>query len=468
MIRKYHRLTGKLTENVASDSTVIAVNAAMAAAIADTFVNGSDVAFFALSTPSAYEVVRVYGIDGNLLSVIRGEDGTTAQAFPIGATVAYVVSATGVIMEFLELGGGSSNGNVVITGSGLANVSEDDPGVFNVNVQPPSIDGVAGIEVIGAWPNLQIAYAGGECCGGGGDGYSGGGSSDIGVQTSGIISGSYYAGTLYLGVPEPQFYGNGIEITGSWPYLSFSLAPGTGQGSVTSVSVGAGLTLTGNKFVNPTLSITNTGVSAGVYGDIEFNSRGQVVNVAPDFNPVSEILSSDGTVTLTRLGGTYNIDITPAAIGVPGVVALADETDDFDPADNTNAATPAVIAKALQSFAIPELAGAGTYASEADGSYTNTLGGSATALELAAGEKALITANATARVLADPTQVVSYGLAVFNATPAKVQGNAIIPQNQQTLQFIMEGPFNGALSIVTTALPGGTSVTGYNLAVVKF
>lgn len=468
MIRKYHRLVGTLTAGLMADSTVATIDWVSANAIAVDFQNGQDYAYFALYTGGAYEVIRVYGIAGNVISIVRGQDGTLPQVFPIGATFAYVVTAEGVLGEFLELGGGAGSSNVSILGQGIATVVQNAPNDYTVAVLGPTFNGINGVEVTGAWPNFQISTANdGDCCAGNGSTTTGG-VGGLTLHASGILSGYYSAGDLYLGVPSPIFSGTGINITGQWPNINFALAGAVGSGTVSSVNVGAGLTLTGSPNVNPTVSITNTGVVAGDYGDVHVNARGQIEYVAPTFNPISAVVSADGSIIVTRTGGTITIDMQQADIGVVGAVALADHTEDFNPTDHVHAATPAVVAKALSTFAIPEVNGASNHTSEADGDYTAAIGSSASTVVLTSGEKALVLAEVMMVNLASPATPVEFGMAIFDATPAKLRGNRKIAQSQQSMNFLLVGPINAAISIVTTAVPSGAAVTGYSLNVIKF
>lgn len=466
MILKFHGLVGKLVANLSSSSTTMMVTEAMAQRMAVSFDNGYTQAYFAVVAGSAYEVVRVDAVEGNVLSIGRGIDGSEPQAFPVGATVLHTITSEGIKQDIMDAGGIQQF--PILEGQGITSVVLQGD-TFLINTPAPEIVGRGGVEVVGQWPNLMIAYAGGECCDGNGN--QGGGSSDgvnIDLQTSGILDGYAWGTTLYLGVAAPIFNGqNGITVSGSWPYYNISAA-NMGQGTVTGVGVGNGLTLTGSPNVNPTISISNTGVAAGTYGDIQINARGQVTNVANNFDPISHIVSADNTVQVTRQGGQVTLDVAPAGIGVPGVVALADETSPFNPADTETAATPAVVAAGLATIKVSQADGVTSILGQSDGDYTNIIGASSVPLQLAQGQKALVIANTTAADLGNPTLGIAYGLGVFNTGPAKVQANRIVPQSQQTLVFLVQGPMDTAISIATTPLPSGATITGYSLNVVKF
>lgn len=459
-VKNYYGASGVLTQTLSSVAGVMQVDATLAGRIAATFVNGSDEAYFSIRSATTSELVKVTAVSGTTLAISRGEGGTTAQPFPVGASVTFEVTAEGILAQI-----GTISTAVQISGSGAADVTNPQLNQFNVDVPLLSVQGVGGISVLGQYPNLTIAYSPpeGDCCGGDGGG-AGGGITEL--QGDGIATAYAAAGVGYVNVPAPNFTGSGITITGTWPNLTFT-ASSSGGGTVTSVSAGAGITVTGSPTLNPTVAITNTGVTAGTYGEFTVNARGQLTAVAPGANPVSVIASGTG-ITVSRTGASVTVSAATAAVGVPGVVALADDTDPFDPSDNTNAATPAVVAAALASLPATTVVGADAYIGESDSDYVNTITGSATAVNIGSGEKALVYAEVTMLDGVSPEIPVEFGMGVFSAAPAKIKSNRSMSQSCQSLMFIVNGPLNTTLSIATTAVPSGASVVSYSLAVVLF
>lgn len=462
-IRNYYGVSGYLTSSVDATTPIMLVDSTLSGAIAATFVNGVDGAFFALRTAGTYEVVRVTSITGNAITVLRGEASTTPAAFPTGTIVEYVLTPEAVV----DAVGSLPSAITVVGDGGIEIVTEYTPGIFSIEVPSPTFTGTNGVEITGSWPNISFAYVAPEnpCCAAGA-----GGAGGTGIQTAvfyGIASG-YVGGTeLTVNVGTPTFSGSGgITVTGTWPYYTISYAGG-GSGSVTSVAATAGLYLTGSPTVNPTLGISSTGVTAGIYGDVDVNVRGQLTRVAVGFNPVSAIVSTDSTIAVVRTGSSVSLDVAPAAVGVAGVAPLADETDPFNSADNTSIATPAVVALALSSLVLPEGTGVSVYLGEADGGYTNTITASSTAIVLLAGEKAIVYAECTMLDPSLPTTPVLFGLSVFTAVPAKIQSNRKIPQCTQNMSFILTGPINTSLLIATTAIPAGASVMSSSLWILK-
>jgi hypothetical protein len=353
---------------------------------------------------------------------------------------------------------------VQLTDSGIAEVTNTAGDIWNVNVPAPAFLGSGGISILGTYPNLTWTYTPADCCG---DtvGVGAGGISEL--QGQGIASAFVSGGVGYVNVVAPAFTGVGCTITGAWPSYTITVSGGGGAGSVTSVAVGAGLTLTGNPAVNPTISITNTGVVAGNYGGVDINTRGQIVAVPASFNPIS-ILTAGAGVTLTRVADNVTVGMAAATVGVAGAVMLVDPTDPYDPSNATEALTPAALAVALASLSSGAATGASNYTGEADADYTNTIAGSALAFELAAGKKAIIHAEVTMVDGTTPLTPVAFGMAIFNSTPTRVRADRKLTQSKQVMSFLIEGPIAATTyAILTTAIPAGASVVSYSLHIQK-
>lgn len=452
-VKNLYGVWGQLTSGISSVATIIPVDASLAGAIvASGFVNGTDETYFAIKSANLYEVVKVTAVNGQNLTVVRGVD-SVAKAFPMGATLEHVVTAQAILATI-----GPITSTVQITGGGIAAVTNPSGNNWNVTVPAPAFSGTGGVEITGAWPNLAFNFVPNDCCG---DEEGAGTVGITSMEGSGIATAYAAAGVGYVAVTPPNFTGVGVTITGAWPNYTFTVAGGT-AGTVTSVSVGGGLTLTGSPTLNPTISITNTGVVAGTYGGVGINSRGQITAVPVGFNPLSTIVTNL-PLTHVRAGAQDTLSINAAAIGAAGVVPLVDHTDPFNPADTTSAMTPAATQVALATVNTPSVAGASTYSGEADAAYTNTISGSATAIDIPAGRKCIVYAEVTMLDGVDPTLAIEFGLAVFNSTPAKVKSNRKVTQCTQSMSFVLDGPLNTTLSIVTTAIPAGASVISSSL-----
>lgn len=357
----------------------------------------------------------------------------------------------------------SSTATPAFIGSGVINVSQTANEVF-LHVPEINIRGGRGIDVYGDFPNYTIDVTLEAACGGGGG--SGGDESDISLSTSGIIGGYASGHHIEVYADQPQFTsGAGINVDGSWPYYTISLTGGAG-GSM-SVTAGAGLSQTGSPTSSTTLFITNTGVQAGAYGDITINARGQVTSVAAGFNPISDLVAGEG-IEVSRVGGTVTLAAATAAVGVVGAVALADADDALDPNDETTAVTPKLLASVIADLESGQVVGTQNYSGEADADYTYLVPTTPFPLVLESGESAIVNINLTVRDNGSPATPQSYGLAAFSAVGnTRIFANRIIPQSNQSMTFVLAGPFNDSVAIKTTALPGGAAVTSYAINAIK-
>lgn len=461
-VKILYGLSGTLATLASSLATIIKVDANLSGAIvASGFVNGTDEAYLAIYTNGAYEIVKVTAVNGQFLTVERGEEGTTPQAFAAGSGVRHELTMAAVLATI-----GPIESTVQIEGTGLAVVTNPSGNNWNIHVEPPNFTGIGGIDVLGTYPDLEFTYTKSDCCGDEGG--------DVGdaiteISGTGIASAFANLGVAEVTVAPPVFSGlGGITVAGSWPNYTFTYTGGLGGGgSVTSVGAGTGITILGNPAVNPVVHITNTGVVAGTYGGVDILATGQIAAVPVTFNPISIAVETD-PIEIVRAGDQITISVKDAAIGQKGVVELTDETDPFDPLDTATVMTPAAVAAAMATLNDPVLAGVNTYAGEADGDYTNTIGATATAIELAVDEKAIVYAEVTMINGATPLTPVDFGIAVFNATPTKIKSNRKMNQSQQSMSFMVEGPVTSTTwAIVTTAIPGGSTVVSYSFYILK-
>ena len=458
-VRDYYGLSGALAASIGSDSALLLVTPNLSGAIAGTFVNGEDVTWLAISVAGIVEVVKVISVDGNVLTVERGQEGTVAHAFTLGSLVSFQLTADSILLRIPSLPGGTT-----VAGQGLVEVSDNGPFNYNVNVNVPDFKGENGIVVLGQWPNIRFAFEreAGGCCGEDGDGT---GDALTNIVGEGLAVAFVNGGIATVKVQPPVFTaGANISITGAWP--NYTIAGTAGSGTVSSVGVGAGLQLTGSPNVNPTIAMQNTGVVVGTYGGVAINARGQITTVPTTFNPIS-IIETGTALTYARVGDKVTLTPRVAAVGVTGVVALADPDDDFDPADTTHAASPAVVAKALETLVTADVNGVSNYTPETAADYSALIGATSTPVLLAAGQKALVQVSATMVDGTTPTTQVPFGLGVFEGATL-LKGNRLISQCNQSMTFIITGPINSALTLATTAVPAGSTVQSYSLSVIAF
>ena len=466
----YTRVEGSLTANVSAASQYLPVDANTLSIInANLNFAGGDWTYLTLTNEVYSEEVKVINAIGVQLEVVRAQSGSTAQPFAASNTIIYDHVGAQAIQDIIAAN--PSPANVTVQGQGIANVTSTTASGttnYNVNVVNPNFTGTDGIEVTGVWPNIGFSYIGsgdGGCCGGG----SSGGSSSGGVTTitvnSSILTGSITGTMLTLGLPAPTFQGaGGITVTGSWSAgYTITGGGGGGTGTVQSVAVGTGLSLSGTPTVNPTLSLSNTGVTAGTYGDMTFNAQGQLTNITSGFAPVGNVVLTNGG-NIVKAGSTYNITLNTAAVGVQGIVALADSGSPFNASEDTLATTSKVVAQAIASLSTSVL-GAGNHTGEAASSYTNTLGTTAISLGVPSGDTAIILGEVCVTDTASGTP--TFGVAVIGSGGTVLYSSRIAAAGKQCIVCVVTGPITtGSFAIATTALSGTQSVTAANLAAI--
>lgn len=335
-----------LSSNLTAIATTMVLPAADAAHI-DSMLGGSDWSYLALSDGVNLEMVKVVAVSGANVSVIRGFDSTPAAAFPSGTCVRFVWTSS-AIQDLVATGAF----NVGITGTGAAAVTEPSTNTFVVHVPEVDIAAGPGVNVLGAFPNFEISLVNpdGNCCG---CSSSGGGGSTI-VTGSGLVTASAIVGGYNLDVDSPTFTSatpSTLTISGSWPNYTFSVTVAGGSGTVTSVSGGSGILVSGTPTIAPTISLVPTGIVPGAYGGMTFNSFGQVTALSGGFAPVSIITTGTPALNVTVGPGamerTLTLDVATAVQA--GIIQLAAPTSgaSTNPGDTTSAVVPAGLAAAL-------------------------------------------------------------------------------------------------------------------------
>lgn len=391
-----------LQSNLSAVATTMALPPADAAHI-DSLLGGSDWSYLALSDGTNLEIVKVVAVSGANVDIIRGFDGTSAEAFPSGTCVRFVWGTTAI--QDLTADGSF---NVEITGTGVATVTETDTNEFEVHVPELTIDAGPGVNVLGAFPNFEISLvnADGNCCG-----CSSSGGGGVTLTGSGVVTVSAITGGYNVDVDQPSFTSSTpatLTIGGTWPNYTFSVSVSGGSGTVTSVSGGSGILISGAPAVTPTVSLLPTGVVAGAYGGMTLNAYGQATALAAGFSPVSTITSASAGLTSSVGPGAMERTLTlnAATTSQAGIVELAAATaiDSTNVGDTTSAVVPAGLAAALAALPAASIAdgdkgdvsvsGAGTVWTIDAGVVTTTkLGGDITV----AGKALLDDVNAAAQ-----------------------------------------------------------------------
>jgi hypothetical protein len=465
MAYKYLPVRGRTVAQAAANSLVIAVDSALYAALADDIdFDGGDYTYLLASDGTLIEEIKVTGLtDPNILVVERGQSDLDAELLSVGTLLTGIIGKAAV--EDIAAGI-IATPDIDILGTGAIDVSDDGEGTFTIGVTAPIVTAGTGVNV--DYDNETATYevslaSDAGCC----NPDTGTGTGDAATITgAGLVEVSTNVdGEVEINVPTPNFTGDAVTVSGVWPDLEINLSSAAGDGTVTSVGATSGLSITGDPTSSPVISMDNTGIDAGDYGDISFNARGQVTEVAGTFNPVSSIVG-DAPITTSRAGGEYTIGVVAAAEGVVGVVALADAGDPLDDADVTTAVTPALLAAVIADIAGVDGLGGQTFSGESDADYTNTVPTTAFALTLASGQVAQVHAELTVKDGGVPTDPVNYGMAIFSVSgAARIQSNKKVNQCQQSMTFLITGPFSDGLALKTTALPVGSSVISSSLTV---
>lgn len=461
----YTTLNGSLLSDISDSSALIPIDGVSLTTLqGEVNFSGGGWTYLLLSSDNYSEEIKVTGISGSNLIAVRATSGSIAKPFLATNTNINPSFRSDAIKDIIATNPPVTDTNV--TASGIADATSSGT-TFNIAVPAPNFR-TEGMAITGSWPNLTFAVNGGDgcgCCGGGGSGGGGGtGVNQLSIASS-ILQGQVLGSILKLSLNTPIFTGqNGVTIHGDWPNYTIEYT-GTGtNGTVTSIGVGQGLSLTGNATTTPVISLKNTGINSGAYGDISVNSMGQITNIAPGFNPISDIVFNGTGGNVSRVDSTVTIDLDDASTGVPGVVELTDSSTDLDDTDDTTATTPKVVDKAIANLI--KLIGSGTISAEADSEYTNALTGTATTLEIESGKQALILAEATVVDSTAPTTPIEWGLGIFDNNSNKLYGAKKIAQIKQTAVLVIQGPqISVPITLATTDLGTNGSVISKQLRV---
>jgi hypothetical protein len=246
-----------LTAGISSGSTAISLVAGAGALFPSP--NPVNNEYFAITvedtTLGSREIMYCTSRTGDVLTVVRGEEGTIAQSFLAGTTVSHRLTAG--ILSVLGTGGGGGGGNVSSSGipaTGQAAVWTDPTHIQGVTA---SLVAGSGINVTGTWPNQTIANTA-----------SGGNVSNSGTPTTGQAA-IWTDATHLQGVTASLVAGSNIAVSGTWPNQTISgTAGGTGytltaQDPVTANAAGtfgAATSITGNLVVVGTVAVPGASV----------------------------------------------------------------------------------------------------------------------------------------------------------------------------------------------------------------
>ena len=294
--------------NLASTTLASGItNSATTITVADGSVfpalGSGDFFFASIDTPpNSPEIVKVTAVSSNTLTVVRGQDGTTATTHASGEIIALrVVAAT---LEDLRDNSGetyTAGAGITLTGTVFSNAAPD---------QTVSLTGSGATTVSGTYPNFTISSTGTEYTAGSGITLTGTVFSNAAPDQTVALTG---AGTTTISGTYPNF-----TITGATS--STSIDTMTGDGTTTALTLSSAPDTENQTAVyvdGVYQSKSNYSVSGTTLTFSTAPPSGSAVEVVLDAT-VSIGTPSDGTVTSAKLSGDLT---TPGDLDVTGTVS---------------------------------------------------------------------------------------------------------------------------------------------------
>jgi hypothetical protein len=400
-----------------------------------------------------YEVMNIVGVTAGGADVIRGVDGTVAVPLAQGSQVRFVWTTDGVAS--LATGGPP----VTLTGSGDSHVTGGP--AYNVDSPVWTFIGAGLVNVsYGATPYDVIISQ-----------------NTIGAQVT--VSGTGLAevtggpANYNVDVSEPNFVGaGGITVTGTWPNITITNELASG-GTLMGVIGGAGITVSGDLTLNPTISLSTVGPGIGTYGGIHLNAYGQVTAI--DASLVTGITSPTSGVTIGGpTAGVFSISVASATHSQQGLVVLAPTTGANDVANDTQAVTPAGIANVVAGLTTTltpaSFAMFGNQNALSPAAYTNTISAFIINIPIvAAGKAVMIDIYVESYDPANPTVQQNFGIGLFDASVLLAGVSNVVACNVRRLKYLVTGPTTvaGSLTVKTTPLSGSQVIGSYHASIAK-
>ena len=484
MFKSAESFSTTLSGSITPAATSISLPPSAIAFLTALGINGTNYTEVAVSDGISFEIMRLNQVVGSAVTITRAQAGTVASSFPNGTPVRFVWTANGIQEEAVIVGA-----SVSFT-SNIAGAITGGPAVFNMNF--PVYSAGTNLVLTGTYPNFTIGLdpgfvppasgtvtnvsssgdfnitdptttpvislssifptpAGGNVFGGG-------------LSAAGAISGIRVSNTGRVMEVATQSLPNGTYsyaeitvtngvitgVTGGTPPSAF--AP---TGTVTIVNAGTGITVSGVPTDNPTISLSNTGVVAGVYGGVQINAQGQIVAVPGGFSPISSITSASPGIVLASGGtGIVSITINQGTDTIPGLVEYADNAELIALAATNRAVTPAGLKTVINNAGrtVKEVVVAGSSSGPALTTVVQT------AVVANAADYVLVTATG---VLSDPAAGPSEYAQTF-ALGIYVNGVAhtVLPayaSGHKTITALVSGFIGGNIELRITT-PTGTQV----------
>lgn len=452
------------------------------AATLNAALGGSGHAYLLIFSPVGQELVRVTQGSNPLVTITRGQDGSTPTAFPAGSYVKYAIGPSAV-EDLIAAGPG---GLTDVTGAGIATVTTPVAGTRLVTVPAPNFTSSGDIDITGTWPNMVFDLSAGRAAetgtvtvvtGSTGVVITGDPNVSPNVSLSSVLGtgagtsfGSYGSGGIIIGAQvNDQGRVTNVDVAsltnGSYSNASVTVANGritsvsSGVGGgVTSVTAGNAKIVIGGSGSAPTVALAASGVTAGSYGGLTIDAFGTITAVAGGFNPISTISASPGNVVVTYpVSGNALITVPSSTTLAAGLVRQASTVEAVDFTNVTLALNPAGLKAAINSvglLALPAQASASPLAQTALVDVAAAFSVSGTpALGLI-----------IAHIRWDPATTAFDATLYMNGSPIQGSGGTATG-GFRTLIAVVSNP-TGAIEVRTTA-PGGDTVSA-QLAMIPF
>jgi hypothetical protein len=399
-----------------------------------------------------YEVMNIVSVTAGAADVVRGQDGTVAVPLAAGSQVRFVWTTAGI-------GDVAPGGSTTLTGSGGSTVTGGP--AYNVDSPAWTFTAGAGIDVtFGPGPyDVLISQTS-----------IGTPFTFTGTGIAEVTGGPYNFNINVDGVVLTS--GAGISISGTYPNFTIAstITPG-GTGTVTNLVAGPGITISGAApNVNPTVGLTPVGPGAGTYGGIQLNAYGQVIAFAGSL--ITSVGTSTSGVTIGGpTAGVLTINIAPASVSQQGLVALAPTAASNDPANNTQAVTPAGISNVVSALAIINTPASfdvvGVQNTLSSAAYTNVIPSFVIPIPvIAAGKSVLIDLYVESYDPANPTVVQSFGVGLFDSSTL-LTGTSTVVGSLKNLKWKINGPTSLATSLTVKTTPLVGILGSYYASVTK-
>lgn len=153
MFKPVHGIRGNLIAGISSFATALSVDDDTLCLLRRRLTNG-DHTYMLVRASYDYEIVKVVGFTSTGITVIRAQDGTTAQAFLAGAELEFVLSE-GAIAEVIA---DKALGEINLTGGGMVTVVQTGVNAYTISAPEINITSVsANILVGGEFPNFVLS-----------------------------------------------------------------------------------------------------------------------------------------------------------------------------------------------------------------------------------------------------------------------------------------------------------------------